>query len=229
MKSPKRILFRLRIIPLLLAVFLSHNSHAHEYTNLNEIMIDRVNDSIAGSILQVQSFLTEIFRQSYKPDSWPDTKITVLRNDLMHQKEEANMSLDYFVAKGINVQSQEVLYNNPLAGRSVAASQGIETAFALLKHVNTLESQDEFVKEIYSGGQSAHMYNLLTAYREKMDLYRYIFVTVPGAQQQPGGSGEQSTTDETVTQDNIVPLVIAGLAFFVMITGIVLGKKRLAV
>ena len=158
---------------------------AHDYNNLNEIMIDRANDAISKSILQAQSFMTEIFQQRYKPASWPDVKLNVLRSDLMHQVEEADMSLEYFASRGVNILSTEVLFDNPLAGRSVAASQGIKTTYELLRHINTLESVDEFIKEIYSGGMSAQMYNLVTSYREKMDLYKEIFVKVPGPGQMP--------------------------------------------
>ncbi len=124
---------RQNILAALFLLAISLNSHAHEYSNLNEVMIDRANDSIANSVLQVQSFLTEIFRKTYVPDDWPDRKLTILRNDLMHQKEEANMSLDYFAANGVNIQTQEVLWDNPLAGRSMAANQAVETAFGFLK------------------------------------------------------------------------------------------------
>ena len=212
----------LKIIAVMLSLIISFNGQAHEYTNLNEIMIDRTNESIGSSITQVQSYLSEIFRQRYKPETWPDTKLTVLRNDLMHQKEEANMSLDYFVANGVNIQSAEALFNNPLAGRALAASQGIETAFALLKYVNTLESQEAFVKEIYSGGISAYMYNLITAYREKMDLYKSIFITIPGPGQQPTETASETPVmEQPSTLPYIIALIISGL----VIVGLLIRKK----
>ncbi len=204
----------------------SLSSHAHEYSNLNEIMIDRANDSIANSVLQVQSFLTEIFRKTYVPDEWPDRKLTVLRNDLMHQKEEANMSLDYFAANGVNVQTQEVLWDNPLAGRSMAANQAVETAFSFLKYIVTLENQDVFIKEIYSGGQSAHLYNLLTAYREKMALYKAVFDNVPGPDQvvEPAmGETVLAEVEETTT----VPYLVGLLLFGIVVIGLILKKQSL--
>ena len=221
MKSKIYARYGCNIMVVLLASLLWSNSHAHEYSNLNEIMIDRSNDSISSSIIQVQSFLTTIFKQSYKTTSWPDIKLTVLRNDLMHQMEEASMSLDYFADAGVNIQSQEVLLDNPLAGRSVAASQGIETAYALLKHLNTLNGQDEFVKEIYTGGQSAHMYNLLTAYREKMDLYQYVFVTVPG----PNQIQTEENTTVAPPQTSVMPYAIVFAVSAIVLVGLMLRKK----
>ena len=222
MHKLKHTCYRSKFNAVLLLLLLSLNSYAHEYSNLNEIMIDRANDSIASSIVQVQSFLTDIFRQRYKPEVWPDVKLTVLRNDLMHQKEEANMSLDYFAANGINIQSTEVLFDNPLAGRSVAASQGIETAYAMLAYVTTLESQEEFIKQIYTGGMSAHMYNLITAYREKMDLYKSIFITVPG----PGQQLTDTITNNTVGErTSTLPYIIALAVSCIVIVVLLVRKK----
>jgi hypothetical protein len=222
MNKTKHTCYRFTIMAVMFSPLLSLNSHAHEYTNLNEIMIDRTNDSIAANIVQVQTFLSDIFRQRYKAETWPDIKITVLRNDLMHQKEEANMSLDYFVANGVNIQSMESLFNNPLAGRALAANQGIETTYALLKHVNDLESQEEFIKEIYSAGMSAYMYNLITAYREKMDLYKSIFITVPGPGQVTPGP-VTGTVAEVKTP--ILPYAIALTVFCMVVIGMLIRKK----
>lgn len=210
----------------LVNLLLSPVSHGHEYSNLNEVMIDRANDSIANSVLQVQSFLTTIFRKTYVPDQWPDRKLTVLRNDLMHQKEEANMSLDYFAANGVNVQDKNVFWDNPLAGRSMAANQAVETAFTFLKYIVTLESQDQFIKEIYTGGKSAHMYNLLTAYREKMDLYKAIFDNVPGPGQIVETASEK-TTDTAAGETTMVPYLVGFLLFGIVVIGLLLRKQSM--
>lgn len=215
--------YRLNAVTVLLSLLFSFECYSHEYSNLNERMIDRANDSIAASTLQIQSFLTTIFRQQYKPDSWPDIKIRLLRNDLMHQREEANMSLDYFAANKVNIQSKDTLFNNPLAGRSVAASQSIETSFALLNHINTLKNQEEFIKEIYSGGMSAHLYNLVTSYREKMDLYKFIFITVPGPGQQQAAEIESGKI--TKDRDSTQSYGIAAAIFCLVMIGM-LSKKR---
>jgi hypothetical protein len=95
--------YRIYVMAFMFSCLVNVQVYAHDYSNLNEIMIDRSNESIVNSLFQIQSFLTDIFRKSYKAESWPDRKITLLRNDLMHQKEEANMNLDYFVASGINL------------------------------------------------------------------------------------------------------------------------------
>ena len=218
-------IFSLKLIFIACTLF-SSTLYGHEYSNLNEIMIDRSNDSVANSVLQVQSFLTEIFRNTYTPDVWPDRKLTILRNDLMHQKEEANMSLDYFAANGVNIQSRDVLFDNPLAGRSIAANQAVETAFALLKYIITLESQDQFIKEIYSGEQSAHMYNLLTAYREKMDLYKEIFINVPGPNQIIETALDEDAIIET-RETMVVPYLVGILLFFIVVVGMILRKQSM--
>ncbi len=218
-------IFSLKLI-IISCISFSSTLYGHEYSNLNEIMIDRSNDSVANSVLQVQSFLTEIFRNTYTPDVWPDRKLTILRNDLMHQKEEANMSLDYFAAKGVNIQSSDVLFDNPLAGRSMAANQAVETAFAFLKYITTLESQDQFIKEIYSGGQSAHMYNLLTAYREKMELYKEIFINVPGPNQIIETTLEEDATIQT-SETTAVPYFVGILLFFIAVIGLILRKQSM--
>jgi hypothetical protein len=199
----------------LLLSSISITAPAHDYNNLNEIMIDRANEAVSKSILQAQSFMTEIFQQRYKPTSWPDVKLNVLRNDLMHQVEEADMSLEYFASKGVNLQSTEILFDNPLAGRSVAASQGVKTTYELLKHINTLESVDDFIREIYSGGMSAQMYNLVTAYRQKMDLYREIFVKVPGPGQMPTNTSAASGTPQSISLfPYAIILALACIAMF---------------
>lgn len=200
----------------LLLLTVSFAARAHDYNNLNEIMIDRANEAISKSILQAQSFMTEIFQQRYKPTSWPDMKLNILRNDLMHQVEEADMSLEYFATRGVNIQSTEVLFDNPLAGRSVAASQGIKTTYELLRHINTLENADEFIREIYSGGMSAQMYNLVTSYRQKMDLYREIFIKVPGPGQMPVTTTAASNVSQSISLlPYAIILTIACIAMFV--------------
>jgi hypothetical protein len=216
--------YRIYVMAFMFSCLVNVQVYAHDYSNLNEIMIDRSNESIVNSLFQIQSFLTDIFRKSYKAESWPDRKITLLRNDLMHQKEEANMNLDYFVASGINIQSVEVLFNNPLAGRSLAGNQGVETAYALLKHIDTLESQEAFVKEIYSSGQSAYMYNLVTAYREKMELYKSIFINVPGPGQQQ--ITPEATSNNTVAEPvSILPYGIALALFSILVVGMLVRKR----
>ena len=153
--------------------------HAHTYTTLNEYQIDRANDTASASILQLQVFLSDMFKQKHVSDRWPDIKLSAMRDDMMHQLEEAEMGMEYFLSTGINIQSQEVLLANPVAGRTVAANQMVETANALIKYMATLQDQQVFIKEVYTGGQSAYMYNLLTSQREMMELYRAIFNSVP--------------------------------------------------
>lgn len=198
------------VIVLLVTMGASGITNAHEYSNLNEIMIDRTNESINDNVIQVQSFMTDIFQKRYVPKAWPDVKMKVLGSDLMHQLEEADMSLEYFASNGINLQSSEVHFDQPLVGRSIAASKAIRTTYNLIKHVNSLETVDDFITEIYTGGMSAQMYNLITAYREKMDLYRAIFINVAGPSQQSGGTTVSRANTEPAQQEiSILPYAIA--------------------
>lgn len=167
--------FPARLLPGCLAATLSlvacSGALAHDAANLNDTGVERMNDSIATKMLEVQVLLSEYFQRRRKPAAWPDQDLTRLESDLQHMKEDADMSLEYFLAKGVNIQSPEVLKGYPIAGRAVAASQAVNTAIALARHVLALESQEALVKEVYGQGLTAYMYNLVGAYREKMDLY----------------------------------------------------------
>lgn len=167
------------LVLILCSLMLFSDARAHTYTTLNEYQIDRANDTASTSILQLQVFLADMFKQKHMSDRWPELKLMAIRDDMAHQKEEAEMGIEYFLSTGINIQSQEALVAKPVAGRTVAASQMVDTAYALIKHMETLENQQAFIKEIYTGGQSAYMYNLITSQREKMELYRTIFNSVP--------------------------------------------------
>ena len=188
---------------VLFSLILSTNLDAHDYTNLNEYQIDRANDSISDSILQLQLFLGDIFRQNHVSDKWPDTKLLLLRDDLLHQREEAELGQEYFLATGLNIQSPDVMLKNPLIGRTVVSGQVIDTAFALIKYINSLESQDAFIKEVYAGGQASIMYNLLAAQREKMDLYRSLFIAL-----QLPATGGTNTASMPAPQTAVVPLLL---------------------
>lgn len=165
-------------------------SLAHDAANMNDTGVERMNDSIAAKMLEVQVLLSEYFQRRRKPATWPDQDLVRLESDLEHMKEDADMSLEYFLARGVNVQSPEVLKEYPIAGRAVAASQAVNTAIALARHVVGLESQEALVKEVYSQGLTAYMYNLVGAYREKMDLYGELLKRKSGDSDVPQQDGE---------------------------------------
>ena len=118
--------FPARLLPGCLAATLSlvacSGALAHDAANLNDTGVERMNDSIATKMLEVQVLLSEYFQRRRKPAAWPDQDLTRLESDLQHMKEDADMSLEYFLAKGVNIQSPEVLKGYPIAGRAVAAS-----------------------------------------------------------------------------------------------------------
>ena len=184
---------------VLSSLVLFTNVYAHDYTSLNEYQIDRANESTSAGILQLQLFLGDIFRQVHTSDRWPDIKLEALHDDLLHQKEEAELGMEYFLATGLNVTSPEIMLKNPLIGRTVAAGQAIDNAFALIKHINSLESQDAFIKEVYVGGQASIMYNLLAAQREKMDIYRALFIAMPSP---------NATAAVPIQQTAVIPVLL---------------------
>jgi len=175
----------------LLAVFLLSGVYAHDYANQDEITIDHTNDMIASSILEIQVYLSELTQQTLSPVSWPDRKLALLRRDLLHQREEAGMGLVYFQGTGINIKSPAALIRNPLAGRSVAAGQAVETAYALLKHIDTVESHEAFLKDIHAGGKSSYMYRLMSEQRDNIDLYKALFDLGPAPAGNSAGNTEE--------------------------------------
>jgi len=169
---------QLHIVTLIILIlFFISDISAHDAGALNDPAVDRTNDAIAASMLQVQVSLTEIFQASQSSSIWPVPEIDRMQKDILHLKEEADLTLEYLLANGINIQSSEALIANPRAGRSVSASHAIATATSLLKHAATLEKQEDFRKEIYTGGLAAYMYNLLGAHRDKMQLYGELMKT----------------------------------------------------
>jgi len=159
---------------VLLAQLLFVNVLAHEPASYTDSGVSRMNDTVYTNVLQAQTVLSSFMQRIQVSSVWPDPQITRLHDDLIHLKEETEHSLEYFGIIGVNIRSAETLRENPIAGRSVAAAQAVETTMTLLKHVMSLDSQDSFVSEIYSGGTSAYMYNLVGAHREKMELYAEI-------------------------------------------------------
>lgn len=205
--------------------------YAHDYTNLNEYQIDRTNESISTGILQIQTFISEIFKQQHISDKWPDPKMLLLRDDMLHQREETAMGLEYFLAAGFNTQAPGQLLANPLVGRSVAANQVVESTYALINYINAMESQDVFIKEVYANGQATWMYNLVTAQREKMDIYRALFVALPT----PPGTTVFKPTDtpavatSTTTSQPVMPILLylfGGLGLCALFTLIYISGRK---
>lgn len=147
---------------------------AHDASNMNDANIDRTNDIVVTSIDQVQQLLSGLFMYGQTSTTWPDPEISRTRDTLLHLQEETTMGLDYLANNGINIQDTQVLRDKPHAGRSVAAKQAIDVAMNLLKHAESLESQNEFIAEIYNGGLSAYMYNLLGAHKDRLLLYKEL-------------------------------------------------------
>jgi PAS domain-containing protein len=223
MKITKQAFFRRKMPAGLLVFFLLSDVYAHDYKNLDEVMIDLSNNMIAASVLQVQDYLTGLMKQTNQPPAWPDRKLTILRRDLMHQLQDAGMSLNYFQDNGINLQSNEELLDNPLAGRSVAASQALGTAYDLLRHIDTLESQDTFIREIYSKGTASYMYQLLSAQREKIDLYQALFNSVPAPVMTTAEDFDQAAANPA--QSRLLPYSLGALILCIVLAWYLKKKK----
>ena len=163
---------------------------AHEAANLNDYGVQRMNDTIAAKVLEAQVLMSEYFQRRRKPEQWPDQDLTRLESDLKHLKEDADMSLEYLLGQGVNIQDPAALKANPIAGGAVAGSQAVNTAISMVQHAASLDSQDAFVKEIYGQGLSAYMYNLVGAYREKMDLYDALLKAAGDGSDEPKQDGE---------------------------------------
>lgn len=159
------------IIAAVLAGFMTGAAFAHDAGNLNEFTVARANDAAAEKIVEAQTLLTKVLRGGDKDKAWPLPALEQLQEDFRHMKEDADLSMDYLVNQGINIRSPQALKENPLAGRTVSATRALETGLALLEHAGSLDSREAFVKEVYTRGMAYYMYDLLDAYRDKMDLY----------------------------------------------------------
>lgn len=182
---------------------------AHDYTSLNEYQIDRANDATSENIMQIQLFLRDMVSQVHVSTRWPEQKLEMMGEALLHQKEETALGLEFFISTGIDVQSLQSQLKNPLVGRTVAGNQALDTVTTLIKYLGTLESQDAFIQEVYSGGKSSILYNLMAAQREKMDIYHTLFVVMPSP-------GQTTATPAVVTTPTVqtaaIPTVLYLLA-----------------
>jgi hypothetical protein len=158
-------------LPALLAWAMTAGVFAHDAGNLNEFTVDRANDAAREKILEAQNVLTKVLRGGGKDKAWPLPDLERLKDDIRHMKEDADLSMDYLANQGVNIRNPQSLMANPLAGRTVSATRALETGLALLEHAASLETREAFVKEVYTRGMSYYMYDLLDAYRDKMDLY----------------------------------------------------------
>jgi LPXTG-motif cell wall-anchored protein len=72
------------------------------------------------------------------------------------------------------------------------------------------------------------MYNLVTAYREKMSLYRSIFITIPGPGQQIISEQQPAPAVDTSDQNTNIIYAIIGLVLCVLLIGIFRRKKPIS-
>jgi len=159
---------------LLLVVFLcllQTSCFSHEASNLDDFALDQTNQKILTNISNTQEVLSEYFQNKKATAIWPSQSIIELRDEFIHLQEDVEMNLEYLAIIGININQPDAFKKHPLAGRTVSASQAVNTTIALLDRTISLKSQNELIKEIHTSGLVAHMFNLVTLIKEKMDLY----------------------------------------------------------
>jgi len=144
---------------------------AHGGGNWDPFTIDRVNNDAEARVLQLQQQISNLIRARTEADVWPMPELQGLRDGFFNAKEEVDEVLEHFVSDGANLQLTENLRAEPRMGRTAAASRSLEASITLIAHAATLESKDAFVKEFYSRGPAAILYELLEAHKDRMDLY----------------------------------------------------------
>lgn len=162
------------IVALLIAMTPVNQIAAHGGGNWDPFTIDGVNDNARGRILEVQGLLSEIIRGRTGGDKWPPANFRQTRDALITVKEEVDEVLEHYVIDGRNIQVAAELHAEPRAGRSVAASGGLNAAIALIDHAVSLDSADTFIQDFYAAGLAARLYELLGAHLDRMDLYSVL-------------------------------------------------------
>jgi hypothetical protein len=144
---------------------------AHGGGNWNDFTIDRVNNSAQSKVLELQQAVSSLIRSRTETTDWPMPELQRLRDDLLSVKEEVDEILEHYVSDGANLQLLENLRADPRMGRTAAASRSLDACIALIAHAATLENKDAFIKEFYSRGTAAYLYELLEAHKDRMALY----------------------------------------------------------
>jgi hypothetical protein len=144
---------------------------AHGGGNWNAFTIDRVNKNAQTQVLELQQEISNLIRGRGEASDWPVPELQRMRDELLSVKEEVDEILEHYVSDGANLQLAQNLRAEPRMGRTAAASRSLEASILLITHAATLESKDAFIKEFFSRGQAAYLYELLEAHKDRMDLY----------------------------------------------------------
>ncbi len=148
--------------------------HAHGGGNWEPFTIRVVNDRARTRIIEFQATVAEIIRRRAAAGTWPLAADAERRDELITAKEEVDEIIEHYVNDGVNVQLTTTLHGMPQAGRTIAASQALAAAIALLEHSKRFEAAADFVDEFYSGGVVARLLELVDAQRDRMDLYALL-------------------------------------------------------
>lgn len=144
---------------------------AHGGGNWNAFTIDRVNNNAKDKVLELQQVVSNVIRSRTEVSAWPMPELQGMHDPLLSVKEEVDEILEHYVADGANLQAPENLRAEPRMGRTAAASRSLDACIALITHAAGLDSKEAFVSEFYSRGTAAHLYELLEAHKDRMDLY----------------------------------------------------------
>jgi hypothetical protein len=151
---------------------------AHGGGNWNPFRIDRVNNDAQARVLQFQQEISDLIRGRSEAIDWPVPDLQRMRDELISVKEEVDEILEHYVTDGANLQLAQNLRAEPRMGRTAAASRSLDASISLISHAATLEDRDAFVKEFYSRGLAAYLYELLEAHKDRMDLYGELMAVV---------------------------------------------------
>jgi hypothetical protein len=151
-------------------IFLT-NAFAHGDMDWNDFTIDNKNDLVVVNIQHVKKVISNVVLARRAVTRWPDHELVLLEKTLADLQEELDDLLGHFKEDGINIRYNMELHEHPRAGRSVSANMAVETAMALVEHINSLENPQVFESELHEDGIGAYMFDLMDSYLEQMSLY----------------------------------------------------------
>lgn len=168
MKRDSNCVCGLRIVCFYLAIigtliFIS-GTRAHDVYNIDEFSINQSNEKTTSKVEELQGSISRYYEHTVVSNEWPPAGLQSQLNELRHLKEDSDLSLDFFLNKGINIYSVNELNKNPLAARTVEGNNALTAAIALIELAAELKDQDKFVEELASDGKAGYLFKILLEY-----------------------------------------------------------------
>jgi hypothetical protein len=154
-----------------LALAVDADVSAHGGGNWDPFTIDRVNNDAQARVIELQQEISNVIRGRGDSSEWPTPELQRMRDKLFSVKEEVDEILEHYVSDGANLQLAKNLRDEPRMGRTAAASRSLDASIALITHAASLEGREAFMKEFFSHGTAAYLYELLEAHADRMVLY----------------------------------------------------------